>query len=1023
MRFNFKAQGFQTSAVESVVKVFAGQQKTERVRYRREIGGAISLLDDAESEGYRNAEIALTDKELLDNIKKIQTGNKIKLSSSLIKELGAVSLDVEMETGAGKTYVYIKTMFELYERYGWGKFIVVTPSIAVREGVKKSFEITREHFMELYNRKARVFAYNSANLHQLDDFSSGADLQVMIINIQAFNTALSESKNAEGRSGNEIARIIYSKRDEFGSRRPIDVIKANRPIIILDEPQKMGGAATQSALKNNFNPLFSINYSATHKNQHNLVYVLDALDAFQKKIVKKIEVKGFELSNLTGTWKYLYLAEIKLDGEKPPRARIEFEVKHKTGVKRETRLVYAGDNLYTLSGNLEQYKGITVAEIDPKKKRVVLSNGDALFTGCASGDVTETDIRRIQIRETIRSHFEKEEKLYENHIKCLSLFFIDEVAKYRRYDENGAEISGEYAKIFEEEYKNLLDNREVSRNEKYENYLKNIAPLKTHRGYFSIDKEGRAVNSAVKRGAEFSDDISAYDLILKNKERLLSFDEPARFIFSHSALREGWDNPNVFQICALKRSDNAGAKRQEVGRGLRLCVNKNGDRQDSDVLGEEAVHAINTLTVIASESYAQFAGDLQTKIREDLYERPLRATKDYFVGKVIEVNGEPHSITDNEANIIHAHYLAANKYIDYYDNVTAEYRAASINGNFAPLPAGLECLADGVHKLVRAVFEMTVVDSMIEDAHKTKIKENPLNDNFYKKEFQELWSAINKKYAYTVDFDSTELIEKVINELNSSLSVSKLQYTVTTGIQIGVEFDRTNTSTRAIESIGSASIRYDLLGKIAEGVALRRSSVAAILKGLRKDKLDLFAQNPEEFISKIITKTNEQKSAVVINHISYAPSAEEPYSADIFNISKESQEYKKAFKAKKAVQDFIFTDGISEDSVEKRFAEDLDCAEEVAVYAKLPRGPKGFYIPTPVGNYSPDWAIAFCKDAVKHIFFIAETKGTMDSLNLRPIERAKITCAEKLFGEMPAGKIKYRVAMKYQDLLNEIQML
>jgi type III restriction enzyme len=896
---------------------------------------------------------------------------------------------------------------------------VVVPSVAIREGVKKSFEMTQEHFMELYGIKARFFVYNSSDLHQLDEFSSGFGINVMIINIQAFATSLKE----DGRS--KESRIIYSKRDEFGSRRPIDVIKANRPIVILDEPQKMGGAATQNALKSNFNPLFSLNYSATHKTSHNLVYVLDALDAFKKKLVKKIEVKGFELKNLRGTDCYLYLAEIILDSKKPPRARLEFEVKHKNGIKREVRILGTGDSLYVASNELEQYKGLSIAEVDPFRSMVTFSNGETLTTGSASGNVNENDIRRIQIRETIQSHLDKEEALFQQGIKCLSLFFIDEVAKYRQYGDDGAELLGEYGKIFEQEYVDALNERRTLLQNEYQEYLQGIEIHTTHRGYFSIDKQGgkeRFVDSTIKRGSEFSDDISAYDLILRNKERLLSFEEPTRFIFSHSALREGWDNPNVFQICTLKHSDSATAKRQEVGRGLRLCVNQSGDRQDMDVCGETLVHDINKLTVIASESYAGFVADLQSKIREDLYERPTKASIEYFTNKTFRINGEVHTLTAQEATAVY-NYLVRNNYVDDNGVITSEYHSAVESGQLAMLKDNLAPLADRIHALVQAIFDPSVLQAMIEDGHEAKVKDNPLNDNFYKQEFQELWNAINGRYAYTVEFDSPELIEKSIIALNAGLLVTKLQYTLTEGVQAGMDFDISRTQTRTLKHTEGSSVFYDLVGKIAEGTTLTRRTVVAILKGLTQEKLYMFRLNPEEFIQRVIEEIDRQKAAVVVEHISYQPSAEQPYTQDIFNMSKSSQEYVKAFKAKKAIQDYVFTDGISTNSIERKFAEDIDTAEEVVVYAKLPRGPKGFYIPTPVGNYSPDWAIAFKRGTVKHIFFIAETKGTMDSLNLRPIEQAKVTCAKKLFNEFSTTGVKYHNVDNYKSLIDIMQTL
>lgn len=1048
MKFQFKIQAFQTEAADSVVRVFAGQPHVGVIQYRRDIGSEkklskeerlrrrgqmplmYSALSDADKQAiedeyeaaYCNENVLLSREDLLKNIRAVQTTNNIKYSTDLAAGLGAVSLDVEMETGTGKTYVYIKTMFELHKAYGWSKFIVVVPSIAIREGVKKSFEMLEEHFMQFYGLKARYFVYNSGDLHQLDEFSQNSGINVMIINTQAFNTTMNEDKNVEGRSGNEAARIIYTKRDEFGSRRPIDVIKANRPIIILDEPQKMGGTATQNALKKNFNPLFSLNYSATHKTSHNLVYVLDALDAFKKKLVKRIEVKGFELKNLGGTNRYMYLSSIVIDHKKPPRARLEFEVSRTAGSpKRETHLLEVGDSLYTASKNLEEYKCISIADIDPIRATVTFSNGDMLVAGEASGNVNEEDIRRIQIRETINSHFDKEEKLFEQGIKCLSLFFIDEVAKYRQYGDDGEEVLGEYGRIFEEEYTAALNERLTLFPTAYQAYLRGIDTTQTHRGYFSIDKKGRAINSTVKRGSDESDDISAYDLILKRKEVLLSFEEPTRFIFSHSALREGWDNPNVFQICTLKHSDNATAKRQEVGRGLRLCVNSNGERQDLEVCGETLVHSVNTLTVVASESYAGFVADLQSEIKSDLYERPTKASVEYFNGRTVYLDGDQqHTFTAAEATAIY-NYLVRNDYVDDNGGVTDTYRNAAESGNFVPMKPELAPLAGSIHKLVQAIFDPSVLAGMTGNGHDTKVKDNPLNDNW--EAFKELWERINKRYAYTVEFSGDELTKKSIAAIDTELKVARLSYTLTKGSQEGADFNVERTETKKLERSHGGLATYDLIGKIAEGTSLTRRTVAAILDGIKKEQLWLFRENPEEFIAKVIGIINRQKAAVVVEHITYAPSAEEPYKQNIFNMSRTSDEYAKAFKAKHAIQDYIFTDGTSVNSIERRFAEDLDVADEVIVYAKLPRGPRGFYIPTPVGNYSPDWAISFKKGAVKHIFFIAETKGTMDSTELRPIEQAKIFCAKKLFNEISTIGVKYHEVDNYQNLLDVISSL
>ena len=1031
MKFNFKIQQYQTDAVEAVARVFNGQGHYDKISYIRDLGkkkanqqmGILAedefgeVLDLDSDTGYKNEMVELSDEQLLKNIQQLQNENNIKMSTSLVKDLGRCSLDIEMETGTGKTYVYIKTMFELNKRYGWSKFIVVVPSIAIREGVKKSFEITADHFMEHYGKKARFFIYNSSNLNQLDNFSSSSGINVMIINTQAFASSLKE----DGKS--KEARIIYSKRDEFGSRRPIDVIKANRPIIILDEPQKMGGDVTQKALKN-FNPLFTLNYSATHAKQHNLVYVLDALDAFNKRLVKKIEVKGFEVKNFRGTDKYLYLEQIILSSKKPPMAKLELEIGYNKSINRETRILGVGDNLFYISQEMEQYKGFVISEIDPIRGCVTFTNGETIYTGDVVGDVSEKDMRRIQIRETILSHFEKEEKLYNQGIKTLSLFFIDEVSKYRQYDENGDEVLGEYGKMFEEEYLDILNQNLTMFDSEYQKYLRSTADeiSRIHKGYFSIDKKtGRSVNSELKRGSEFSDDISAYDLILKNKERLLSFDEPTRFIFSHSALREGWDNPNVFQICTLRHSDSTTAKRQEVGRGLRLCVNQAGNRMDTETCGD-TVHDINVLTVIANESYKDFVSALQSDIQTLLADRPRTATSEYFTGKFVIVDGIQTMIDAGTADDIE-YYLIENRYINRERKVTDQYRADLAAGTLAPLPMNLAPMADGIHKLIQSVFDESVLMDMISNGHDTKVKDNPLNDNFYKKEFQTLWNYINHKYAYTVEFDSDELIRKAIAHIDEKLIVSQLQYTTSIGqqkttmnqheVERGDSFKTAKTRTQTLQHAETSRVKYDLIGKIAEGTVLTRRTVAKILSGLRADKILMFKFNPEEFISKVIKLINEQKATMIVDHISYDETSG-TYDSAIFTAEKSSQTFDKAFRANKAIQDYVFTDGSAEKSIERRFAEDLDAAEEVCVYAKLP---KGFHIPTPVGNYSPDWAIAFNEGSVKHIYFIAETKGTMDSLNLRPIEQAKISCAKKLFNEISTSNVKYHDIDSYQSLL------
>ena len=1007
MKLKFKIQQYQTDAVESTVDIFNGQPNQGLLEYKMD-QGKVYVIDNGKrieqkgigfsghDTGYKNGEIVLSEDELLKNIHQIQTQNNIHLSNEVIKRLGACQLDIEMETGTGKTYVYVKTMFELNKRYGWTKFIVVVPSIAIREGVKKSFDITQDHFMEQYGKKARYFVYNSDNLNQIDTYSQSADISVMIINTQAFNTSMKEGAK------NKYARIIYDKRDEFGSRRPIDVIAANRPIIILDEPQKMGGAATQTALAR-FNPLFTLNYSATHRETHNPVYVLDALDAYNQKLVKKIEVVGFELRNLKGTESYIYFDSVVLSKNEPPMVRMEIDVQSKSGnIKRAYKNVGEGDDLFYLSGEMEQYRGYMLTEIDPLRGKAIFSNGVTLNVKDIQGNVTADHKARIQIRETIKAHFRKESALFKRGIKCLSLFFVDEVANYRQYDDDGNQKLGRYGEIFEQEYMDELNNNQNMYDPDYMAYLESISAHATHAGYFSIDKKGRSINSSVKRGSDQSDDTSAYDLILKNKERLLSLDEPVRFIFSHSALREGWDNPNVFQICSLRQSNSVSQKRQEVGRGLRLCVDRYGVRQDNDALPEE-VHKVNRLTVIASEGYATFVADLQRDIKQDLYDRPTKADVDFFTGKIVTCDdGSKYTITKNDAQDIYFQ-LRTKNYITKEGEVTEIFRKACADEKLEPLADELQPMSNSVMRLVQSIYDPSVLKDMIDDGSKTTTPDNKLNDNFMKKEFQELWRRINHKYAYTVSFDSEELIEKAVSAINKELEVTQLSYVVTRGEQKdktslndmkhGEMMRQQESATEKLKTDIVSNVRYDLLGKISSATRLTRKTVAAILSKIRPPKFDMYKANPEEFIRKVTRLILEQKATIIVEHISYNR-IDGKFDSDIFTQEKHGT-IDRAFEGKKSIVDYVFTDSEGE----RKFVGQIDTAKEVAVYAKLP---KGFHIPTPVGNYSPDWAIAFQEGEVKHIYFVAETKGSMSSMDLREIEKGKIACAEKLFAQISA---------------------
>ena len=1022
MKIKFKKQAYQTDAVMSVVDCFKGQPKSSAVQYRVDPGkraftkGQQTTMDDYdETSGFKNRDLGITHDQLLENIQEVQRNQNLPISEHLVKtSVCPINLDVEMETGTGKTYVYVKTMFELNERYGWSKFIIVVPSIAIREGVHSSIELTKEHFLEQYGKQVRSFIYSSKALHELESFSTDAGINVMIINVQAFN--------ARGKD----ARRIYEELDSFQSRRPIDVIKSNRPILIIDEPQKITGDAKKESKSfkslEEFNPLMILNYSATHKRVHNKIHRLDALDAYNQKLVKKISVRGISVKGLSGTNAYLYLQSIEVSASKPPVARLELEIKKKNSNKREIRKIGMGDNLYTLSGELEQYKeGFVVSDIDARTDIISFINGHELKAGEATGDVNDETLRRIQIREAINAHLEKEQQLFYQGIKVLSLFFIDEVAKYRIYDDEGEQL-GEYGQYFEEEYANAIKDIESVLQPEYNAYLQDIETGLTHNGYFSIDKKSkRLIDPKITKSGEAkgqADDVDAYDLILKDKKRLLSFEEPTRFIFSHSALREGWDNPNVFVICTLKHSDNTISRRQEVGRGMRISVNKHGDRMDDPA----TVHDINVLTVVANESYKDFVTGLQKDISETLSIRPRVADAAYFTGKVLKTESATIKVTEDMAEGIEF-YLIQNGYVDRKKNITDKYHEAKKEETLAELPDDLKPHAEQIVKLIDSVFSDAMLPEIGDDR---KAKVNPLNKNFQKPEFQALWEKINRKAIYTVHFDSSELVDNCINALNKELHVKALEYTVVKGEQRDeVSYDNikenegfvvrehdSNKDYGRKQSIRS-HVKYDLIGKIAADTKLTRTTVGKILQGIHEGTFNQYKTNPEDFIQSATRLINEQKATTVIEHLVYDP-INDHHNSDIFTQEKPKERFDKAMKVNNHIYDYVFTDS----KIEKEFASKLDTATEVVVYAKLPNS---FFIPTPVGHYNPDWAIAFEEGSVKHVYFIAETKGSMSSMDLRKVEEVKIECARKFFAKITSDQVKYDVVNSYEKLLGLVK--
>lgn len=1019
MKLKFKQQSFQNEAAKAVCDVFIGQPYS----LANYVSDVDSVSQNNANIGYGNELIKLDDNLILSNIRKVQSTNQIEQSESVSPSQACkYNFTIEMETGVGKTYTYIKTIYELNKNYGWSKFIIVVPSVAIREGVYSSFSSMREHFYEQYGKSINYFIYNSNKLDDIKHFVLNDYISVMIINAQAFNSTKSD------------ARKIDMELDSFNSRKPISVLSDSHPIMIIDEPQSVEGKKTKESLKK-FNPLMILRYSATHKKDsiYNMVYRLDAIDAYNKKLVKKISVKGIEVNGTSAVDGYIYLSKINCSVDKNPTATLEFDIKTSSSTKRVIRDVNEGYSLYENSKELEEYKDITVTRIDKSLDTVEFSNGLVLKVGELTNKQSDLDLRRIQIRETIMSHFEKEEKLFEKGIKTLSLFFIDEVSKYRRSNDDSSENNGDYAKIFEEEYESykntVLQNTSIKEN--YRKYLEAIDVSKTHAGYFSVDKKGSFVDSKETARDGGESDVNTYDLIMKDKEKLLDLDpyrSPVRFIFSHSALREGWDNPNVFQICTLKNANSEIRKRQEVGRGLRICVNKDGTRMDSSVLGDD-VHNINELTVVASESYEKFVNELQKDIAESVTSRPIKISSDLFKNYAYENSDGVKVVISCEIADSIMTDLILSGYVDKKTKeITQKCHDDMQSGNFKLSDDELNIYLPSIKKVISKAYDRHAL--IIENCRKNNVEATLEHNNFDSREFKELWNKINKKTRYLVSFDSNELVKNAIQAIDNRLFVSQVYYCITEGsadsytskenLLLGTDFKvGSKKEDRIVKNNIPPSLKFDLIGKVVSSTGLTRKDISSILRGISAEKFALYKQNPEEFILKVSNIINEQKSVSVVNHIKYDV-LESSYDSDIFtDATVKGRLDVNAMKANKHIYSHVVYDSENE----KNFADDLEKHEDVVVYAKLP---KGFYINTPVGHYNPDWAIVFKEGRVKHIYFVAETKGSNDTLNLRAIEKAKIDCATKHFSKICENlaedeKVDYQQVADYSTLLNHLK--
>ena len=976
---------YQDEAVKSVIDLFEGQNSM--LSYFT-VSGQQTINSTGQGVGNK---IDISASDILENLRKVQKYHKIAPSESLNEN--HLDFNIEMETGTGKTYVYLKTIFELNKIYGFTKFIIVVPSVAIKEGVYKTIEITRDHFKGLYDNVIyNSFVYDSSKLEQIRNFATDSNIEIMIINIDAFNKSFTDpSKETK-------ANIIHRENDRLSGYKPIELIQETNPIVIIDEPQSVMGGKGEKAVKS-LNPLCTLRYSATHKEIQNLIYKLDAVDAYEMNLVKQIEVAGFESQDFHNK---AYMKLIETNNKKSPiTAKIEIDKLMNGSIKRKTVTVKQGDDLFDISGRRDVYENYIVDEIYCEEGNEYVSftqKDEILRIGKIFGDMDDLVIKRAQIRKTIEEHFDKELSLNEKGIKVLSLFFIDKVANYRQYDEDGNPIKGPYAKIFEEEYEKVI------RKPKYNTLIEKIEHVpveEVHNGYFSVDKKGKVKDSRETKKGKLranKDDESTFNLIMRDKEKLLSFDSNLKFIFSHSALKEGWDNPNVFQICTLNETSSTMKKRQEIGRGLRLCVNQDGERiKDNN---------INILTVMANESYSDFAKKLQSEMENDTGIKFGTIEKTSFAHIIMEnKNGKKEAIGSQKSFELFNHFKKM-KYINGKGKVQDTLKQAIID-NTVEVPEKYESIKEDIVSVAKRQTKHYEIKNA---NNKRKVKVN--KHVFLSDDFKEFWDKIKHKTTYSVEFDTDELIEKCCNALKDELNIKppKLIYTKS-GLTIdasGVNYKEGTVKT--VYSDEDEIALPNILKFLQNTTSLTRKTIIKIL--IESETLDQFKKNPTEYMNESSKIIKRVMSSLIVDGVKYSE-LDDYYSQQLFE-NEELWGYlnKNIIESHRSVYDHIVYDS----EVEKNFAERLENDDEVELYTKLPGW---FKIATPIGGYNPDWAILFNKDGERKMYFVVETKGTKDITQLRPSEQAKIKCGKKHF-EALGSDVELEVTNSYEDLKSSI---
>ncbi|MGO3743950.1 MAG: type III restriction-modification system endonuclease [Alcaligenes aquatilis] len=994
MKLHFEPDlDYQLQAIEAVCDLFRGQEAC-----RTEFTVTMKLPDQqltlgvAESDLGIGNRLMLLDDQLLNNLREVQLRGGLAPSSVL----ASGDFTVEMETGTGKTYVYLRTIFELNKRYGFTKFVIVVPSVAIKEGVYKSLQITEEHFKGIYaGVPVDFFLYDSSKLGQVRNFATSSNIQVMVVTVGSINK--------------KDVNNLYKDSEKTGGEKPIDLIKATRPIVIVDEPQSVDGGlkgAGKTALEA-MNPLCTLRYSATHANKHHMVYRLDALDAYERKLVKQIEVAAATIEDAHNK------AFVRLMSVSNKRgsisAKVELDVKTATGVRRQEVTVSDGDDLQQTTKR-DIYADFRVGEINTAKGEEFLELrypcGEAfLAVGQAYGDVDALAVQREMIRRTIREHLDKENVLRPKGIKVLSLFFIDAVERYRQYDADSNALKGDYARIFEEEY------RRAAKLPAYQSLFTEVdlahAAEDVHNGYFSIDKKGGWSDTAENNANNRENAERAYNLIMKEKEKLLSLGTPLKFIFSHSALKEGWDNPNVFQICTLREMGSERERRQTIGRGLRLCVNQDGER----VRGFE----VNRLTVIATESYEQFAENLQKEIEADTGIRFGVLEQHQFAAIGIQAaDGTLTLLGVDQSKALWDHLKAAD-HIDAKGKVQDSLKLALKDGTLV-LPVDFEAQREQITEVLRKVSGRLEVKNADEREEVLLRKDKDGKAVYLSDEFKALWDRIKHQTTYRVQFDNAKLLDDCIAALKKAPAVTKarLQWRKA-DIAIG------KAGVEATEKEGASTVVLDetdielpdLLTDLQDRTHLTRRSIITILTG--SARLDDFKRNPQQFIEQTAEIINRCKRLALVEGIKYQKVGNEHFYAQELFAKDELTGYLRnmLLNTKRSIYEHVIYDS----DTERQFAEALEVNDGVVLYAKLP---SWFKVSTPLGPYNPDWAILFDQDGTQRLYFVVETKSSLFTDDLRSKEDAKIKCGAAHFAALGVGEnpAHYLVARSFDDVLN-----